>query len=110
MSEHTHASNDAEKGLPDGLGDENTQPGPATIHHVEPESLVFGLGSAETQTDADEPGHVAVDHTHDADDRGLPLGLGSADSQSGAPMQHPIETHSLEFGLGSAETQHVHSS
>ena len=110
MSEHTHASNDAEKGLPDGLGDESTQPGPAMTHHVEPESLVFGLGSAETQTDAGEPGQVVVDHTHDADESGLPVGLGSEDSQDGPPMQHPSETDSLEFGLGSAETQHVHTS
>ncbi len=110
MSEHTHGNNEAERGLPDGLGAENTQPGPNVTHVVEPDSLVFGLGSAETQTDAGQPGHVVVDHTHDSDEKGLPLGLGSQDSQDGPPMQHPAGTDSLEFGLGSAETQHAHTS
>ena len=110
MSEHTHANNEAEKGLPDGLGAENTQPGPNVIHVVEPDSLVFGLGSAQTQADAGDPGHVAVDHTHDADDRGLPVGLGSENSQDGPPVPHPFESDSLEFGLGSPETQHTHTS
>ena len=108
MSEHTYTNNDAEKGLPVGLGDENTQPGPAMTHTVEPDSLVFGLGSAETQSDAGEPGHVAIDHARDGDDSGLPVGLGSENTQDSPPMPHPAATNSLEFGLGSPETQHEH--
>ena len=110
MSEHTHTNNDAEKGLLDGLGDENTQPGPNVTHVIEPDSLVFGLGAADTQSNAGEPGHVAIDHTHDADDSGLPVGLGSESTQDGPPMAHPVEPDSLEFGLGSPETQHEHTS
>lgn len=110
MSAHIHTINEAEKGLPDGLGDENTQPGPAMTHTIEPDSLVYGLGSAETQTDSAEAGHVAIDHTHDADESGLPVGLGSDDSQPGPPMAHPAEADSLKFGLGSPETQHGHTS
>lgn len=64
----------------------------------------------EALSDAGEPGHVAIDHTHDADESGLPVGLGSEDSQDGPPMPHPGETNSLEFGLGSPETQHAHVS
>lgn len=104
---HTHLNNVAERGLPDGLGAENTQPGPAMTHTVEPTSLVYGLGSAETQADAADPGHVAVDHTKDAAGSGLPLGLGSENTQDGPAMLHPAESDSLEFGLGSAETQHT---
>ena len=102
-------NHEAEKGLPDGLGAENTQPGPAMIHTVEPESLVFGLGSAETQHDGDEPGHVAIDHTHDDSESGLPLGLGSDNTQDGPPVPHPFEEDATEFGLGSPETQHSHA-
>ena len=96
----------AERGLLDGLGSDNTQPGASIAHTVEPDSLTFGLGSAETQNDAGEPGHVAFDHTHDADDSGLPVGLGAENTQTGPPMPHPAETDPLEFGMGSPETQH----
>ena len=103
---HTHLNNVAERGLPDGLGAENTQPGTARTHTVEPEALVYGLGSAETQSDAGDPGHIAFDHTQDGAESGLPLGLGSEDSQPGPAVPHPPMSNSLEFGLGSAETQH----
>ena len=49
MSTHIHTINEAEKGLPDGLGAENTQPGPDVTHVAEGDSLEFGLGSPETQ-------------------------------------------------------------
>jgi hypothetical protein len=110
MSTHIHTINEAEKGMPDGLGAENTQPGPDVIHAVEPDSLVFGLGAADTQSDAGEPGHVAIDHTHDADESGLPDGLGSENTQPGPDVFHVAEPDSLEFGLGSPETQHEHTS
>lgn len=104
--EHARLYNEAERGLPDGLGSENTQPGASMTHTVQPDSLVFGLGSAETQHDAGDHGHVAIDHTHDADDSGLPVGMGSEDTQNGPSVLHPAED-SLEFGMGSAETQHA---
>lgn len=108
MSEtNSHGTRAAERGLPDGLGSENTQPGEAVPHTVQPDSLVFGLGSAETQTDAGAPGHVAIDHSHDADNRGLPVGLGDENTQPGPDAVHVPETDSLEFGLGSPETQHA---
>jgi hypothetical protein len=110
MSTHIHTINEAEKGLPDGLGAENTQPGPDVTHVVEPDSLVFGLGAADTQSDAGEPGHVAIDHTHDADESGLPVGLGDENTQPGPDVVHVAEPDSLEFGLGSPETQHEHTS
>ncbi|HSK32068.1 MAG TPA: hypothetical protein VK903_01155 [Propionicimonas sp.] len=110
MTNHTHTNHDAEMGLPVGLGDENTQPGPNLAHVVEPDSLVFGLGSAETQSDAQEPGHVAIDHTHDADESGLPVGLGAENTQPGPDVNHVLEPDSLEYGLGSPETQHGHNS
>ena len=110
MTHHAHTNHDAEMGLPVGLGDENTQPGPDVTHVVEPDSLVFGLGAADTQSDAGEPGHVAIDHTHDADESGLPVGLGSENTQPGPDVVHVAEPDSLEFGLGSPETQHEHTS
>lgn len=110
MSTHIHTINEAEKGLPDGLGDENTQHGPNVIHVVEPDSLVFGLGGADTQSGAGEAGHVAIDHTHDADESGLPVGLGSENTQPGPDVTHVVERDYLEFGLGSPETQHEHTS
>lgn len=97
----------AERGLLDGLGSDNTQPGASMDHAIGNDSLAFGLGSAETQNDAGEPGHVAFDHTHDADDSGLPVGLGAENTQTGPAMPHPAETDSLEFGLGSPQTQHT---
>jgi hypothetical protein len=110
MSEiYNHLNKDPERGLPDGLGSENTQPGPAMIHTVEPESLVFGLGSAETQHDAHDPRHVAIDHTHDDDASGLPLGLGSDNTQDGPPVPHPFEADATAFGLGSPATQFAHA-
>ena len=106
MSEHNdRLLKDAERGLPDGLGAENTQPGPAMTHTVEPESLVFGLGSAETQSDE---GHAAIDHTHDDSESGLPLGLGSENTQDGPAVPHPFHADATEFGLGSPGTQHEH--
>lgn len=100
-----HAVKDAERGLPDGLGSENTQSGPARLHHAEPDSLVYGLGAADTQRDAAETGHAAVDHSEDGVASGLPLGLGSTNTQSGPALPHPTNAEGLEFGLGSADTQ-----
>ena len=97
----------SENGLAEGLGSENTQPGPAVAHPAEPDSLEYGLGSPETQSDAADPGHVAFDHTEDGAESGLPLGLGSDNTQDGPPMAHPVEPDPLEFGMGSAETQQV---
>ncbi|MGV8909666.1 MAG: hypothetical protein ACOH1Y_11850 [Propionicimonas sp.] len=109
MSQHiSDLTKDAERGLPDGLGSENTQPGPARTHTVEPESLVFGLGSADTQ-DGPNASHVTFDHTHDDSESGLPLGLGSENTQEGPPVPHPFEADATEFGLGSPETQHPHA-
>ncbi len=65
-----------------------------------------GLGSAETQSDA---GYITIYDTEDASSSGLPLGLGSDNTQDGPPVPHPFEGDSLEFGLGSAETQLAHS-
>ena len=98
---------EAERGLPVGLGDENTQPGPDVVHVAEPDSLVYGLGSAETQAEASEPGHVAIDHSADGVDKGLPLGLGADNTQDGPAAPHHSETDSTEHGLGSAGTQHA---
>lgn len=110
MSETNEELNkEAERGLPDGLGAENSQPGPDVIHVPEPDSLIYGLGSAETQSNADEPGHVEVDHSHDAVDSGLPLGLGADNTQDGPAAPHHTETDSTEYGLGSPETQHESS-
>ena len=110
MSENNdHLNEDAERGLPDGLGSENTQPGPAMIHTVEPDSLVFGLGSAETQSGAHDSGHVAFDHTRDDSESGLPLGLGSQNTQDGPAVPHPFTADATAFGLGSPGTQHAHS-
>ncbi len=100
-----HTVKDAERGLPDGLGSENTQGGSPTIHHAEPDSLVYGLGSADTQSDVGDPEHTVVDHSEDGAESGLPLGLGSANTQSGPAVAHPDEPDSLEFGLGSADSQ-----
>lgn len=100
---------EAERGLPDGLGAENTQPGPDVTHVVEPDSLVYGLGSAETQTEAGEPGHVAIDHSADGVDRGLPLGLGADNTQDGPPAPHHSDTDSTEHGMGSPGSQHAHA-
>jgi hypothetical protein len=96
-------------GLAEGLGSDNTQ-GPVIPDLVEPDALVYGLGSAETQSDPGDPGHVAIDHSEYGAESGLPLGLGSEDTQDGPPMPHPIEPDSLEFGLGSPETQQVDQS
>jgi len=109
MSEHSEVLNrEAEKGLPDGLGAENTQPGADASHLVVPDSLVFGLGSPDTQAEAGDPGHIPFDHSGDAVDSGLPVGLGADSSQSGPPSPHHTDADSTEYGLGSADTQHVH--
>jgi hypothetical protein len=103
-----HLNHEAEKGLPDGLGSENTQHGVDVIHVVEPDSLVYGLGSEDTQSDAGTPGYVGVDHSLDAVDKGLPLGLGADNTQDGPPAPHHSETDSTEHGLGSPDSQHAH--
>lgn len=106
MAESTEQENSGpEDGLAEGLGSENTQAGPVGAHPAEPDALEYGLGSPDTQSDANDPGHVAIDHTNDGAASGLPLGLGSDNTQAGPSVPNPAEPDSLEFGLGSADTQ-----
>lgn len=94
-------------GLAEGLGSDNSQPGPPVAHPAEPDSLEYGLGAPNTQTEGGNPGYVAVDHSQDSAEKGLPLGLGSDNTESGPPMAHPVESDdSTEYGLGAPNTQH----
>ena len=66
-------------------------------HPAEPGALEHGLGSPETQSDAGDPGHVAIDHTDDGAASGMPLGLGSDNTQDGPSVPHPAEPDSRDL-------------
>lgn len=68
--------------------------------------LAEGLRSPENKTPAASHGYLAVDHSEENAESGLPLAMGSHNTQDGPAAPPASAPNTLEFGFGSPDTQH----